>query len=137
MKMSLIDAISVNAYALAISLIESLIICLFWVLLAAVLPERLFRKKFVPHTMILMLVTSVWAANGQINYQTIYDWTFAELLPWLALYLGSCLVFYFLVQHFDRLANLIYRIVQWISVLATLYISLGVIGFVIVVLRNI
>ena len=136
MKMSLLDAISVDAYALAISLVESLIICLFLLTLAALLPERLLRKKFVPHAMTLVLVTSIWAVFGQSNYQTIYDWTFGELLPWLLLYLGSCLVVYLLVQRFDRIANLIYRVVQWISVLATLYISLGVIGLVVVIFRN-
>jgi len=136
MKMSLLDAISVDAYALAISLVESLIICLFLLALAALLPERLLRKKFVPHAMTLVLVTSIWAVFGQLNYQTIYDWTFGELLPWLLMYLGSCLVVYLLVQRFDRVANLIYRVVQWISVLATLYISLGVIGLVVVIFRN-
>jgi len=136
MKMSLLDAISVDAYALAISLVESLIICLFLLTLAALLPERLLRKKFVPHAMTLVLVTSIWAVFGQLNYQTIYDWTFGELLPWLLMYLGSCLVVYLLVQRFDRVANLIYRVVQWISVLATLYISLGVIGLVVVIFRN-
>ena len=136
MKMSLLDAISVDAYALAISLVESLIICLFLLALAALFPERLLRKKFVPHAMTLVLVTSIWAVFGQLNYQTIYDWTFGELLPWLLMYLGSCLVVYLLVQRFDRVANLIYRVVQWISVLATLYISLGVIGLVVVIFRN-
>lgn len=137
MKMSLIDALSVNAYALTGALFESLVICLFLVFLAAIIPERFFRKKFVPHTMILMLVTAIWAVYGQFNYQTIYDGSFAELLPWLALYLGSCLAFYLLVQRFDRFSNLVYRIVQLISVLATLYISLGVIGLVVVIVRNI
>ena len=80
-KLSLLDAISVDAYALAISFSESLVICLFFIFLAAIIPERFFRKKFVPHTMSLMLVTSIWAVIGQFNYQKIYEWTLVELLP--------------------------------------------------------
>jgi hypothetical protein len=136
-KLNVGEVASVSAYAVAFSLFESLILCLLFLILAGILPERIFRRKFVAHVMMIMLVSAVWAVIAQFNYSDVYGWTFADLLPWLVIYLFSILLIYFLVQRFERFSRFVYRFVQRISVLATLYILVGVIGLIVVVLRNI
>jgi hypothetical protein len=136
-KLNIFEVASVSAYAVAFSLFESLLLCLFFLIIGGILPERFFRKKFVAHVMMIMLVSSIWAVIAQFNYSEVYGWTFAELLPWLVVYLFSILIVYYFVQRFDRLASVVYRVVQRISVLATLYIFVGVIGMVVVIIRNI
>jgi len=136
-KLNIWEVASVSAYAVAFSLFESLLLCLFFLIIGGILPERFFRKKFVAHVMMMMMVSSIWAVIAQFSYSEVYGWTFAELLPWLSVYLFSIFIIYFLVQRFDQLANVVHRVVQGISVLATLYIFVGVIGLVIVIIRNI
>jgi len=136
-KLNIGEVASVSAYAVAFSLFESLLLCLFFLILGGILPERFFRRKFVAHVMMMMLVSSIWAVIAQFNYSEVYGWTFAELLPWLVVYLFSILAVYFLIQRFDLFAKAVYRVVKGISVLATLYILVGVIGLVVVIIRNI
>jgi hypothetical protein len=130
------DVFGVCAYALAISLIETVIFWSFFIFLGAILPEKLFRKKFVSLIMSLMLISGIWAVNAQFHYQDVYNWTFLELLPWLGAYFGSLLIVYLVIQRFNRLSDLVFRITRGISVLSSFYVLFGAVGLVIVIIRN-
>jgi len=135
-KMGIWDVIGVCSYALSFSLFESLLVWLFFLILGGVLPEKLYRSRFVVITTVVVFISAIWAAFAQLNYDVVYDWHIVEALPWLAAYFISIAVFYGLVRQFERFAKLIYKVVMGISVLATLYVSSGVIGVVIVIIRN-
>ncbi len=136
LRMSVLDILSVLAYSLAISVLESLIIWGLFVLLGFLLPEARFRRKFVPLVMAITLVSAIWAVNAQFNYAEVFDWSFSEALPWLVLSIFTIIVGYLLVLRSDRLANLIYKLVKGLSVLTSVYIILGLIGIVVVIFRN-
>lgn len=134
--MGIWDVIGVCSYALSFSLFESLLVWLFFLVLSGVLPEKLYRSRFVVITTVVVFISAIWAAFAQLNYDVVYDWHIAEALPWLAAYLVSIAVFYGLVRQFDLFAKQIYRVVMGISILASLYVTSGVIGLVIVIIRN-
>jgi len=135
--MNVWEMLSISSYALTISLIESSLVCLLFVLIGAILPFRYFREKFVSHTTVIVMLSALWAVAAQQNYVIVYNWTFVERLPWIIAYLSSLLIVYGLTQFSDGYASLVTRMVQRISVLATLYILLGVVGLLVVVVRNI
>jgi hypothetical protein len=136
-KLSIDEIIGASAYAFTYTLVESLWLWVVFLLVGALLPERAFRNKFVSYTFLISLFSSILAIIAQINYDVVFEWNFIEMLPWWGLYLAGVLLVYFVVRRFDRFSKILYQVVRSVSVLATLYVMIGVISFIIVVVRNI
>ena len=135
--MNVWEMMSVSSYALMTSFVESLIVCLFFVVVGALLPYHYFREKFVSHIFMIIATSTIWAVAAQFHYVVVYNWAFVERLPWIIAFFVSLLIVYGLIQFSDRQANVVMGIVRRISVLSTIYIALGIIGLLVVVIRNI
>jgi hypothetical protein len=116
------------AYTQAFALLESVAFLLVLLLLAVVLPARFFRDRFVAQGTMLVLATFGW------SYAAI-RWHL-DLLLWIPLYLISVACAYACIHHFERLENLIFSVVERLSVLAIVLVPIGVLSVVVVVIRN-
>ena len=137
LRMSVLDILSVLAYALALAVIESLVIWGLFVLLSLVLPHSWFRIQFVPVVTVITFISAIWAVSAQNRYAMVFEWSFIEALPWLALAILTVFIGYMFVIRSSGLANLLYKLAQKLSVLTSLYIFLGLFGILVVIIRNI
>jgi hypothetical protein len=136
-KLSLWDVLSASAYTLSYSLVESLLLWGFFLIVARILPPRLFRRRLVAHTALVVWISAAWAVAAQAHYPLVAAWSFADLAPWLFAVLLSILAGEFLLWKVKNLAGWIERLAGRIAILASLYILTGIAGLVIVIVRNI
>ncbi len=123
-------------YTLAFALLESLVILAPIVLLAVILPSRLFKEHFVAFGSTIVVISSIWMMLA--NYQR-YDFSgiqVTQFLPVLALYLISIALPIVLIVRYKRFEQLVQAIVQRVAVLAYVYVALACVGVIIVLLRN-
>lgn len=85
----------------------------------------------------IVFTSSLWAVAAQFNYDQVYNWSLIDRVPWIIAYLVSILITYGFTYFSERYAGLVRGIVRRISILATFYIILGVVGLLVVVIRNI
>jgi hypothetical protein len=131
------DLIGVMAYIEAVALLESLLLWLFVIGLASLLPAGLFGiNRIVQGTMIILAV-SLWAVSGQSYRTSVFGWTAGQFLLWLPFFLLSFgLPLYLLRSHAPAQA-FIQKLVDRLLPLSALYLVLAAAGLVIVVIRNI
>ena len=74
--------IGIFAYTQVFALFESGIVLLFLLLLAAIVPKRFVRAKFVAVGSMVVIVSSFWAVLAQYNDQIFRLLSAKALLPW-------------------------------------------------------
>jgi hypothetical protein len=134
LSMSLGDVLSILAYTLASALLESVSLLLVMILLAAILPARFFRNKFAVLGSVIILLTSACAIVLQYNLSILESPR--ALVVMLALYLASIAVSYVLVHRFKRVEGLALSFAERLTILLYVYVPLGLIGALVVLLRN-
>jgi hypothetical protein len=135
LRLSTWDIFGVLSYDETYALIESLILLVIWLLLAAVLPGILLRNKFLALSTTTILISGAWMMAA--NYKNFsYNWKLNDALFWLSLYLLSLAVPYVLIQRFRRVQAVSQALARRIAVLAYLYVGLGCLGALVVVIRN-
>ena len=137
LRLSVWEFLGVVGYTQAFALFESLLLLLLLLLLGAILPARWFRSKFVAVSMAIVLVSAGWAVEANYRRVDPSTWATPELLSVLGLYLLSIAVPYVFIQRFGRLEQILRAIIARLSVLAYIYVSLSVVGILIVLVRNI
>jgi hypothetical protein len=137
LRLNIWDLIGVMAYPQTFALIESLIILLVSLLMAALLPGKWFRDKVVALNAVVVFSTAAWAIVAQISYGVIRTWSARSFLPWLAAYLLSTALFYALVYRHKRLEALIVSFVDRLLILAYIYLFVDILSVLVVVIRNI
>ncbi len=136
MRLTIWDVVGTAGYTLAFALLESLVILAPIVLLAVILPSRLFKEHFVTFGSTIVVISSIWMMLA--NYQR-YDLSgiqVTQFLPVLALYLISIAIPIVLIVRYKRFEQLVQAIVQRVAVLAYVYIALACVGVMIVLVRN-
>ncbi len=136
MRLTIWDVVGTAGYTLAFALLESLVILAPIVLLAAILPSRLFKEHFVTFGSTIVVISSIWMMLA--NYQR-YDFSgiqVGQFLPVLALYLISIAIPIVLIVRYKRFEQLVQVIVQRVVVLAYVYVALACVGVLVVLLRN-
>jgi drug/metabolite transporter superfamily protein YnfA len=136
LRLNVWDLVGTASYTLAFALIESLVILAPFVLVAAILPSRLFKDHFIAFGSIIIIISSVWMMVA--NYQR-FDFSGLEVtqfLPVLALYLISIAIPIALVLRYKRFEGIVQAIIQRATVLAYVYVALACIGVIIVFVRN-
>lgn len=131
--------LAILAYSQALALSESIAILAILVLLAALLPARLFRERFVAHGTTMVLTATFWIAVFHVlvrgDPREVPIW---NLLPlWVVLSLTSFVVSCSLVHRSRRLRVALSAFADRLIVLLYLYVPAGVLGLVIVTVRNI
>jgi drug/metabolite transporter superfamily protein YnfA len=136
LRLTIWDVVGTAGYTLAFALLESLVILAPIVLLAVVLPPRLFKEHFVAFGSTIVVISSIWMMLA--NYQR-YDFSgiqVAQFLPVLALYLISIAVPIAMIVRDKRFEGIVQGLVQRAAVLAYVYVALACAGVIIVLMRN-
>lgn len=136
LRLSAWDIFGVLSYDETYALIESLAVLAFWLVLSAVLPGILLRKKFLALSTTTILISGGWMMVA--NYKNFsFNWKLNDALFWVGLYLLTVAVPYVLIQRFRRVQELAQALARRIAVLAYLYVGLGCVGAIVVVIRNV
>jgi hypothetical protein len=131
------DLIGVVAYTQVYALAESIVVFLVLIIIAAILPAKLFRDKLVVLGTMIVIISSTWFVFAHYNDEVIRLWGAKEFLFVLFAFLLSILIPYVLIQRYQKVADIIYNIVARVAVLAYVYLFLDVISIIIIVIRNI
>jgi len=136
LKFSLWDLIGVFSYIEAFVLLESIIVFLPLLLLAALLPARWFRSRFVASCTAIVYVSAGWFILAHIHDYTVREWSLRQLLPWFAAFLLSQGLILVLICNSRRLESVIVSVVDRVAVLSIVYLSMTLAGVFIVLIRN-
>jgi hypothetical protein len=137
LRLNFWDLIGVIAYTQLYALAESVVVFLVLIIVAAVLPSKLFRDKLVALGTMVVLITSIWFVFAHYYDHVIRLWGLRQFLFVFLAFLVSILIPYVLIQRYSKIADIIVRIIEFISVLAYVYVFLDVISIIIIVIRNI
>lgn len=139
LSMSLGQTLSIFAYLQVFALLESGLLWLVVALLAAVLPWRLFRERFIPQALLLVLALAGWAAGVQVMLLGVetetssgggylpYAWT----LLWLVFLVGMSI----LAVKLPRVTKTLLEVVERLSLLSGLYLAIDLLALAAVILR--
>lgn len=132
------DLLGIFAYTQVYALIEAIIACALLVILAAILPARIFRERFVAVGSMVAILVSLWFIFLHLNDNRIRALTAKQFLSLSVLVFGlAFIVAIVATDRFTKLNNVLDSAVQRISVLSYLFLSFGVISLAIIIARNI
>jgi hypothetical protein len=128
--------LAVFAYMMAFALLESLAITGLLVLASLVLPVKWFRQGFEYKGFLAVLVAAIasvlyqsYLKNDMLPKTFYYQWGALTLLVWVLLV--------FLFHYLPRLQKISLGLEERLSVMAYLYVPLGIIGIFTVIVRNV
>jgi len=128
------------AYALAFALLESLALMGVISVLSLVLPRRIFKDQFILQGSTLSLALGVGAFLIQRNVGVIYRLELEQTLLYPALILVGVVllafIFSFLFRKIGLLSRLALMAAERMTIFVYLYVPLGLIGLLVVVVRN-
>ena len=136
LRLSWWELAGVIAYTQAFALFESLLISGLLVLLAALLPARLFRDRFVSLSAILIFLAAAWAVLIHNNDKTLQGKGIMVTVLLLAAMLASFVVAYLLVVRVPKIDRTVANFVQRASVLAMVYVFISIVSVLILIARN-
>lgn len=139
--LSIGSVLIIAAYTLGFSLLESLVMLGLIVLFSVVFPRRIFRDWFVAQGSLLALASGVGAVLIQRRVSMIYDWEAWQVWVFcgsvLLMLLLLVLVNAFLLLRYPFLPAFVNAFAQRMTVFSIVYVPLGILGLVVVILRNI
>lgn len=139
--LSIKGVLIIAAYVLAFSLFESFVVFIFLVIFSLLFPRKLFKDKFIPQGMALMITISVGAIFLQRRIGILYKLELEQLIISALLVLVSIililLVFSFAFSKFPKLAKLVRDIADRMMIFSFIYIPLGLVCLIVVLARNI
>jgi len=129
------------AYTLAFALIESIIVIGFVILICMFFPSRIFKAKFVTQgsvqVFIISLLTYVLRQSVE-DLATMDEWSIAAIcLAVILLLVVMAAIIFLIYKRFPVLEKWISLIADRLTIFGNLYATLGVLGMLIVVVRNI
>ena len=131
-SMKIWEIFSINAYAYVWTLIESLIILLFVITVALLIPVKWLRENFVSKGSVLVWIVYIFAFIVQINEYEIKNELVAGLI------LIACIIFSFiLISKYHKIDEIIHSIADRLVVFLYVYIPISVVGVMIVLYNNI
>ncbi|MCB8944507.1 MAG: hypothetical protein H6658_12225 [Ardenticatenaceae bacterium] len=130
------DMMGIIAIVQLVALVESVLVAAILVMTAVILPGRLLRQCFVVQSAVSILITAVWAIAIHYNPQPMTTWPSPQLTLWVGIYLLALLGINSLLTWSAQLQTVIHKLVQSTTLLAQVYLSLSVLAFVVVLIRN-
>jgi len=128
------------AYVLAFALFESLVILALLSLLSLLLPRKIFKDQFILQGSTLSLLLGLGAFLIQRNVTVIYRLQLEQILLYPLLILGAVILLLFitsiLFKRIQQLARFTQAAAERMTVFAYLYVPMGLIGLVVVIIRN-
>ncbi len=141
LRFDLAGVIGVSAYILAFALLESLVFFLVlfvpFYALSLLLPPRWLQAQWGVLASLAALLVAVFVMLYQRNPEFLSLVGPRHRLLYLGLLGLACLVAYFLLLRFPRLAGSVRSLLQKLSILSVFYAGLGVLSVLIIMVRNI
>ena len=137
LRLSLWDTLGVMAYLLANAVVESLLVFLVVMVLALILPVRVYDKVLVPLAAAFATITTIFVIvlimtqERALLYGSL-NMTFVSL----AVYLVVLGLAYLVIRRNKRVATLINGLIDRLVPLVALYVFFGVLGVALVAMRN-
>jgi hypothetical protein len=135
-RVSTWDFLGVIAYILTFALVESLVVFLAILLIAFILPSRIFRSKFVALSSIVILVATGWFVYLQYHDEYIQGRQFVPLAVWGFSFIVVLASSIFLIHRSRKLEKTFFSLAQRLAILSILYIFVDMLGVTIIILRN-
>jgi hypothetical protein len=129
--------LSIFAYTQAFALLESAFILLLLTILAVILPARLFRDKFAVQGTTIVFMTTFWTILFQSIFFNVRQWALAQFFVWFGLSLVSIVIACVLVHRSRRIEKAVSALAERLTVFLYIYIPLGLLGLIVVIIRNI
>ena len=130
------DLVGVIAYTQAFALIETLAVLVTVILIAAVLPAKLFRDHFVAVGSSLVFVAAVWAIAYHLSPVDVTDMARQQLLLVGLASATSITLVYGVVTHSSRIETLVQSATERVSVLSFIYAGIGALSLFLIITRN-
>ncbi|MCP5101516.1 MAG: hypothetical protein GY943_38715 [Chloroflexi bacterium] len=137
LRLSISEMVGVIAYSQLLAFLDTLLIFIPILLLAAILPAAWLRDKFVAMGTAVAFISSAWFVVLHLNNQIIEQRQVAVLVAWAVSYVVVLGVIYVLVRRNAKVESGIINFMQRLSVLSILYLFIDVVSVVIVVVRNV
>ncbi|MEW5870865.1 MAG: hypothetical protein AB1894_16450 [Chloroflexota bacterium] len=138
--MNVWGVLGLTTYVLAFSLLESALILASIVLLCLLFPPHLFREQFIALGSATAGVIGLGAVLVQRSIGLIYDMRIWQLLAFPpAILVGLVLLIWLMglvLRRVPLLARLLSALAERMQVFIWVYLPLGVIGIVVVIIRN-
>jgi hypothetical protein len=135
------DVLILAAYVVSFALFESLVVLIFLLFLAFILPARWFKDKFAIQGSTAAVLIGIGAVALQRKIGVIYKLEIWQILafPVLALILLTVLTVAaaYIFKRFPILARLAANLADRMTVFAYIYVPLGLLGLAVVIWRNI
>ena len=150
-RTNLWDAFGVGAYGLLIALLESAVVTIVAIFMGLIISNKWTEHRRVSLLGILVFACALWAIIGQLYFMMdirIPGGWLQEIArtphPLWILYGVSIIVIgvslllptYFVTRE-GKFSTMIYKIIESLSTLTTLYLFLDLIGLIIIIIRNV
>lgn len=137
LRLSSWDLAGVISYTLMFALVESIIVLVFLLVLAALLPGKIFRDKFVSISTVFIFLAAVWVVSFRYLEDRIRSWGMTGMLLLLALALATFVIAYLVVLKSEKADHMLNSLMQRVTLLSYLYLFIDITALVIVVSRNV
>ncbi|MEW5871489.1 MAG: hypothetical protein AB1894_19605 [Chloroflexota bacterium] len=138
--MGMLDVMVVYAYAFSFTLVESASILLLLLVFCLVSPARFFKDKFVAQGTLQVLVVSgiTYGLRNSIELIPKQDIQTMAAIPglFLVVMIISILLFSLILDRLQFLSRLLNAIADRMIIFAYIYVPLGLVGAIVVILRN-
>jgi hypothetical protein len=136
------DIIAVFCYLMAFALLESLLVMGVLVLVAFILPHGWFRDGFAIKGFLAVLVagSGMTLLQKYLFFQQLNDYQMpspSTLSAGALIGFISLLILIFFSQKVTWVRNLLFAVVERLQIFLYVFIPLGLLGFIVVFLRNI
>jgi hypothetical protein len=136
------DILGILAYVQAYALLESLLVLATLIFLAYITPRRFLQERFVPQGAILAIIPALWmipfhyqnriaqALSMQVTGYVIF------LATWLFTFIIALLDLSLIFRRHPRFEAGLCSFADKLTVLATVYIILDILGIILIFIRN-
>jgi hypothetical protein len=131
------EVLGIFAYTQGFALLESLAIWLCLILLAMLLPAQAFRARFASQGTMTVFVAALWAILLRLIAATPLGLDAGRIALWAAFFLTSMVLSWILVARLRPMENALGAIADRLTVFLYIYVPLGLLGLVVVIVRNV
>jgi hypothetical protein len=136
--------LAILCYMLAFALIETLIVTGVLALISMLLPARVLRKGFAYKGFLTILVASIalilFQGFSQVNFfKDVEASNYSSVPPLvvgLVVAVAALVVLFWIFQRWPRFQKYLLTLVEQFGVFTYIYVPLGLIGLVVVIIRN-
>lgn len=138
--LSLWSILIIVAYVAAFALLESLLILALLTLLCLFLPRKIFKDQFIIQGSTLTVLLGAGAYLIQRDVTVIYRLKLDQILLYPLLILAGVILLLFitafLFKRIGPLARFVQGVAERMTIFAYLYAPMGLIGLLVVIVRN-